>query len=687
MKTLKLLTFLCFSLPFYLLAETPLNDIENRFQPIDVFQLEYASDPQISPDGQKIVYVRSFMDIMKDRRRSNLWIVDYNGRDHRPLTTGNGNDGSPRWSPDGSKLLYASRTDGSSQLYLRWMDTGQTAKLTNLTRSPRGISWSPDGKWIAFSMLVPKSAKPFAKIPPKPKGAEWAKPAKMITKLRYRADGAGYLEDGYTHIFVLSAEGGTPRQLTRGDFNHGGTLSWTPDSQSILFSANRHEEWEYDPVNSEIYQVSLSDGAIQALTDRAGPDGSPVVSPDGKKIAYLGFDDKLQGYQITRLYVMNRDGSDSQLITGDFDRDVGRLFWSGDGKGLFFQYDDQGNGKIGVVSLNGKVQTLTGDVGGLSLGRPYSGGSFSVASNGRFAFTHSRPDHPADLAVGRKGANVHRLTHLNDDLFGHKKLGEVEEMWYESSYDGRKIQGWIAKPPDFNPDKKYPLILEIHGGPFANYGDRFSSEVQLYAAAGYVVLYTNPRGSTSYGHEFGNLIHHNYPGQDFDDLMSGVDAVIAKGYIDEKNLFVTGGSGGGVLTSWIVGHTERFRAAVVAKPVINWYSFVLTSDAYNFFYKYWFPGFPWDHLEHYMKRSPLSYVGQVTTPTMLLTGEVDYRTPISESEQFYQALKLRKVDAALVRIPGASHGIAARPSNLIAKVMHILQWFEKHQASDGETER
>jgi len=221
--------------------------------------------------------------------------------------------------------------------------------------------------------------------------------------------------------------------------------------------------------------------------------------------------------------------------------------------------------------------------------------------------------------------------------------------------------------------------LEIHGGPFASYSPWFAMEIQLYTSAGYVVLYTNPRGSTSYGGEFGNLIHHNYPGEDYDDLMSGVDALIAKGFIDENNLFVTGGSGGGVLSSWIVGKTNRFKAAVVAKPVINWYSFVLYSDGPGFFYKYWFPGLPWENTEHYMKRSPISLVGNVKTPTMLLTGEDDYRTPISESEQFYAALKIQKVDAAMVRIPGASHGIAARPSNLIAKVAAVLSWFEKYR--------
>jgi len=651
---------------------------DEKFQLIDVFQLEYAADPQISTDGQHIVYVRSFMDIMKDRRRSNLWILDADGSDHRPLTSGNENYHSPRWSPDGKRLLYVSGEDGSSQIYCRWMDTGQTAKLTQLTASPGGIAWSADGKNISFNMLVPASTKPFVSMPSKPEGAEWAKPAKVIQKLAYRADGAGYLKDGYFHLFVLSADGGTPRQITSGDYHHGGAR-WTPDGKALIFSSNRHEDWEYQPRNNEIYEVSLSTRDIKALTDRKGPDNSPTISPNGQHIAYLGLDDRFQGYQVTHLYLMNRDGSGKKLITGDFDRDVGNLNWSNDGKGLFFQYDDEGNTKIGWVTLDGKVETLVKDVGGLSIGRPYAAGTYSLADDGAFAFTHSRPDHPAEVAVGYPGTEAKRLTWLNEDLFGHKPLGQVEEIWFDSSYDGRKVQGWIAKPPDFDTSRKYPLILEIHGGPFTNYGDRFSAEVQLYAAAGYVVLYTNPRGSTSYGEEFGNLIHHNYPGQDYDDLMSGVDAVIAKGYVDENQLFVTGGSGGGVLSSWIVGKTNRFSAAVVAKPVINWYSWSLNADGYAFYYQYWFPGPPWEHMEHYMKRSPISLVGNVTTPTMLLTGEVDYRTPISESEQYYQALKIRKVDTALVRIPGASHGIANRPSQLIAKVAHILKWFETYR--------
>jgi dipeptidyl aminopeptidase/acylaminoacyl peptidase len=652
-------------------------------QPMDVFGLEYASDPQIAPDGSRVVYVRSFMDVMKDRRRSNLWVVDADGARHRPLTSGNRSDVSPRWSPSGDRLAWVSSDGDTPQVHVRYTDTGESAVLSRLAEAPRGLRWSPDGRQIAFFMHVPDPVKPFVEPPARPEGAEWAQPPKVVTRLVYRADGEGYLRDGHTQLFVLSADGGTPRQLTDGPFDHEGRLAWTPDGAFILLSANRHEGGEYDPANSEIYEVAVADGKIRALTSRSGPDASPAVSPEGRLVAYLGFDDAVQFYQVTRLYVMNRDGGEPRCLTPELDRDVVSPVWASDGRGLYVQYDDLGTTRIALVSLDGSVTRLAEDVGGTSLDRPYSGGSFSASSNGRIAFTLASPDRPAEVALVRKDTpGARRLTRLNEELLGHRTLGRVEEMHWKSSKDGRDIEGWVMTPPGFDPSRKYPLILEIHGGPVANYGPRFAFELQLFAAAGYVVLYANPRGSDSYGAEFGNLIHHDYPGDDFFDLMSGVDAVVARGFVDERNLFVTGGSGGGVLTAWIVGRTDRFRAAVAAKPVINWYSFVLTADMTSFFYKYWFPGFPWDHESHYMKRSPLSLVGQVKTPTMVMTGEADFRTPISESEQYYQALKLRKVDTALVRVPGASHDIAARPSQLIAKAAHILGWFEKHRLRD-----
>ena len=657
-------------------------EINDRYlKPADVFDMEYASDPRIAPSGSRVVYVRNFFDIMSDRRQSNLWIVNTDETGHRPLTTGKHRDSSPRWSPDESKVAYISNRNGKSQIWVHRMKMGQDEKLTDLLNAPSAIACSPDGKRIAFSMFVANKRGPYVKMPPKPEGAKWAPPPKLITRLQYRRDGSGYVKDGFNQIFVIPAGGGTPRQLTSGPYNHpapsAGSPRWTPDGEAIIFSANRHEDWEYQLRNTEIHEVSVTGRTIKTLTTRFGPDRNPVISPDGTKIAYVGYDDHYEGYQRTRLYLMNRDGS-SQREIGGLDRDVVNPVWSADSKGLFFQYDDQGDTKVVYVSLNGKIENLAGKLGGATLGRPYGRGSFSAAGTSHFAYTWSDPRHPGEVAVGKRdtpGAKV--LTSLNDDLMGHKVLGAVEEVWYESSFDKRKIHGWIVKPPDFDPSRKYPFILEIHGGPRANYGPRFTAEIQLYAAGGYVVLYVNPRGSTSYGSEFAKLIDSGYPSQDHDDLMSGVDAVLAKGYVDPERLFITGGSAGGLLSSWAIGKTNRFRAAVVAKPVMNWFSKELTTDSVDQ-YKYVFGKLPWEDPEKYFKHSPISLVGNIKTPTMVMVGESDHRTPPSEAEQFYQALKLQKVDTVFVRIPGASHGITTRPSNLIGKVAHVLQWFADH---------
>ena len=656
----------------------------NKLSAMDEFQLQLPTDPQISPDGKKIVYVRGFSDPMTDRRYGNLWIINADGTDHRALTTGNRGDASPRWSPDGSRLAYLSDADGKPQIYIRWMDSGQTARITNLEESPSAIAWSPDGKMLSFSALVPGKSPHIADLPSPPAGAKWADPASAYDRLVYRFNGAGYLKPGFMQIFVVSAEGGAPRQVSNGNFPNGGNefgasrATWTPDGKFLLISVNRHPESDHETFDTDVYEFSVADGSVRALTNRKGPDNNPVISPDSKWIAYTGFDDRYQGHQTTKLYLMARNGTGAHAISDKLDRDIASPEWAPDNSGVYFQYNDQGDTKIGFLSPDGTFKKVTDHVA--SSTSAYGGGSFSVSHSGVIAFTYGRTDLPGDVAVNNMGA-MKVLTSVNQQLLDEKKPGHVEEIHYKSSKDNRDIEGWIVQPPNFDAHKKYPLILEIHGGPFGDYGDRFDFEKQVWAAMGYVVLYTNPRGSTSYGEEFANLIHHAYPGDDFDDMNSGVDAVIAKGYIDTSNLFVTGGSGGGVLTAWTIEHTDRYRAAACLYPVINWYSFVLTSDI-PWTAKYWFPGNPWDHTQQYMDRSLTSLLNKVKTPTLLMTGEADYRTPISEAEQFYAGLKLMNIEAVLVRVPEEPHGIGRRPSHHIMKMLYVAGWFEQHKTAN-----
>ena len=654
---------------------------ERTLRNVDVFAMEWALDPRISPDARRIVYLRQELDIMHDRLRTSLWTVNADGGEHRPLLADTGSYSSPRFSPDGTRLAYLATADGrGTELHLYWLDTGQSAVLSNLPYAPGGISWSPDGEYIAFQMFVATEAPVLATPPPKPEGAQWAPPVTVIADYPYRRDGPGYLTAGHTHLFVIPAQGGTPRQLTRGDFDHAGRFAWSPDGETIAFSANRVDD--KDPLESEIWTVGVNSGELNQLTDRNGPDFAPLYSPDGRYLAYLGFDDRGSSTDIAHAYLLDTTSGEVRDLTPDLDRSIDALEWAARANNLHVSYDDRGKRVLATLNPRGGITPLVDDLGSASVGRPYTSGSFSVADNGVVAYTRGSARRPSEVGVIMRRGGPRTLTALNEDLFAQRDAAPVEEIVWASSVGDYTLQGWLVKPPGFDPDRRYPLILEIHGGPHTAYGPHFSPEIQLFAAAGYVVLYTNPRGSTSYGFAFANEIHQNYPGQDYDDLISGVDAAIAKGYIDERQLFVTGGSGGGVLTAWIVGKTDRFRAAAVQKPVINWVSTLLTTDIAGIMSPYWFARWPWEDIGEYWRRSPLSLVGTVTTPTMLITGEEDFRTPMPESEQYFQALKLRGVDTALVRVPERGHNLVARPSHLIAKADSILAWFARYRRTE-----
>ncbi|MGB5172207.1 MAG: S9 family peptidase [Eudoraea sp.] len=648
------------------------------FSYLDVFDLNYVADPQISPNGSWVVYRKMGFDIMNDKAIGNLWMIKSDGSSHQKLTNMEANEFSPEWSPKGDRIAFIRNTEEGAEIYIYWVNTGKAARISQLPFSPSSLSWSPKGDQLAFSMFVKEAPPVLAKIPEKPEGAKWAESPRITDRLYHEADGRGYIPTGYNHIFVISAEGGAPIQLTQGNFHHRGLLSWDKDGSGLYFSGNRNEDWEYDFRNSNIYKVNTLSGKISKVIDTKGPAEVPQVSPNGRSIAYLGYEDKVQAYQVTKLHIVSKDGSDIKTLTKDLDRSITGYQWDANSNGLYISYDDQGNSKIAHISLSGKLTDLAKDMGGTSLGRPYAGGSFSVSENNFIAFTISRPSHPADLAVlNRKDGEQKRITFLNKTLFDYRNLGEVEEIWYNSTIDQRKIQGWIVYPPNYQKDKKYPLLVENHGGPILNYGDRFSAEMQLYAAAGYIVFYPNARGSTSYGEEFGNLLYNNYPGEDYNDVMDGVDHCIKMGIAHEDDLYVTGGSAGGIMTAWMIGRNTRFEAAVVAKPVMNWISKTLVADNYFRYADSRYPGQPWENFEGYWKFSPLSLVGNIETPTMVLVGMEDLRTPPSEAKQLYHALKLRKIETVLVEIPGASHGIANKPSNLITKVAHTLAWFKK----------
>jgi dipeptidyl aminopeptidase/acylaminoacyl peptidase len=648
----------------------------------DYLDWEEVQDPQLSPDGKQVVFTRRWVDKQNDKWESSLWIMNADGARARFLVNG----ASPKWSPDGTRIAYtwtpappapaaAGPSAGSAppsvaQIYTRWMDAeGAVTQLTHLTETPSSLEWSPDGKWLAFTMMVPARNDWKIDMPALPKGAKWTETPRIVQRLNFRTDRQGFLEDGNTHVFLISADnGGTPRQLTSGAYNHGAPR-WMPDGKSIVFSGLRVEDAEYQWRESDIYRVDVPSGAVRQLTRRRGPDLQPTPSPDGRWIAYTGYDSTSDTWVDAKLHIMNADGSGQRVLAGTWDRTPANLTWAHDGSAIYFDAENEGTRNLYVASLNGDVRPVTTGKHMLA--------TTSISPNGMAVGVMSTLTHPSDV-VGfslRQPQSIKWLSAVNEDVLMGKTLATTEEIWYTSK-DGLRIQGWIVKPPDFDASKKYPLMLEIHGGPHGMYNTAFNFARQDHASNGYVTLYTNPRGSTGYGSAFGNAIKYAYPGKDYDDLMAGVDTVLGRGYVDQKNLFVYGCSGGGVLTAWIVGHTNRFAAASSNCPVVNWVSFVGTTDFGSWYYN--FEKLPWVDPSEHLRRSPLMYVGNVTTPTMLMTGVNDLRTPMEQTEQFYRALKLRKIPTAMIRFNDEWHGTSSKPSNFLRTQLYLRSWFNKY---------
>jgi dipeptidyl aminopeptidase/acylaminoacyl peptidase len=647
----------------------------------DYLDYETVADPRISPDGRQVIYTRRWVNRMEDKQESALWIINADGSRNRFLVKG----ANAVWSRDGTRIAYIAEGEPKGpQIFVRWMDAaGGSTQVTTLEHAPADVNWSPDGRQLGFSMFVPKKATWEVGMPKPPEGATWTKAPAVIDRLHYRQDRRGYTDVGFTHLFVVPADGGTPREITSGEWNVGARFDglaaavgwdWSPDGRTIVVEGLDEPDADLRYRDSDLFAIEVVSGARRKLVPERGSWSNPAYSPDGKLVAFAGHPHTRASYEAEALYVVGADGSGMRKLSGSFDRDAEMLEWAPDGSGVYFAANDRGTANIHFAPLSGTPRAITTGTHVLTLGGPPAQGT----AVGVRSAAHEPPDVVrVDLA---RGATT-RLTRVNEDVLTGVTLGEVQEIWFDST-GGTKVQGWIVKPPSFDRTKRYPLVMEIHGGPHSMYSVAFNFMFQSFAANGYVVLYTNPRGSTGYGSAFGNAIERAYPSVDYDDLMAGVDAAIAGGFVDARNMFVGGCSGGGVLSSWVIGHTDRFAAAAVRCPVINWLSFLGQTDIPNFTANFFDAPF-WEKPEQWLKQSPLMYVGHVKTPTLLMTGVLDLRTPMPQTEEYYAALKLRGVPTKLLRFEGEYHGTSSKPSNYMRTILYMLDWYKQHSRAPG----
>ncbi len=674
----------------------------------DLFKFVWAADPQISPNGSQVAFVRVNVNEDKDRYETQIYVVPADGSaPPRPLTSGH-NDGSPRWSPGGREIAFV-RTpepvDGKPkppQIYLISMDGGEARALTDAPKGASSPVWSPDGRTIAFTSTPDTSAKgDSAKKSADSAQKKHVSDVRVITRAQYRWNGGGYTDPtAHTHIWTVPAAIGvtgalpTLRQITFGDFDEGEPV-WSPDGSRLYFTSLRRLEPYYDSKGDELYSVPANGGASVKVASIDGLVGTIAPSPDGKRIAFTGYMNAkpLRFFNQGDLFIVDAaPGSQPRNLTATYDYDVeggltadqhppragsgGGIVWSRDGKSVLVVTTENGRANLKRFSISdGKIDSVTTGSHDVE--------AYSASADGSKIVTLvSTPTNIGDLYI-LEGGSVHpaprQITHVNDGLFSTLDLSAPEEFWYKS-FDGRSIQGWILKPPHFDASKKYPLILEIHGGPNAAYGQTFTHEFLWMAAKGYVVLCTNPRGSTSYGQDFANIIQFHYPGDDYKDLMAGVDEVLKRGYVDSTRMGVTGGSGGGVLTNWTITQTHRFAAAVSQRSIADWSGFWYTAD-FTLFNPTWFRAAPWEDPKGFAQVSPITFVANVTTPLMLIEGEADMRTPPADGgEQMFRALKYLHKPTVMVRFPDETHELSrsGKPWHRVERLRHIVGWFDKY---------
>ena len=701
----------------------------------DLFNFIWIGDTQVSPDGTRVAFVRVTVNEKKEGYSTSIWAVATSGSEASHRLTSGERDSSPRWSPDGKYLVFIRVTekDGkpeAPQLFMLSMAGGDAFGFTNLPKGAGDPRWSPDGKTIAFTsstnpedlakqekkkrkeeelkqaVAAEASASPGkdqekqkpadAAVKQAEADAERESDIHVVTRAVYRGDNEGYYDfKRPQHIWVVPAprnadEKVQPKQLTTGRFDEGGAV-WSKDGAQIYFASLHNDEPYYDRPKTELYSVPAGGGDATKLTTIDMDTGDFGLSPDGKQVAFIASTTQpVNSYTQPDLWVMDlvKDAKPRNLTAG-FDWDVGASvfgdqgpprggggnvpIWAVDGKSIVENFAKEGQTNIGSFDV------ATGAMTEITKGNQAIVRFRGAPDTSRLVYFLSTPTKIGDLFwLDRVSGEARQLTQSNDELLGQLNLTEPEEIRYKS-FDGKMIQAWLQKPPGFDPAKKYPLILNIHGGPHAAYGYIFAHEFQWMAAKGYVVLYPNPRGSTSYGQEFGNVIQFHYPGDDYKDLMLGVDEVVKRGYIDAKKMGVTGGSGGGLLTNWVISHTDRFAAAVSQRDIASWTDWWYTAD-FTLFQSTWFKAPPFQDPEDFKARSPITYINDVKTPSMFILGEHDYRTPPGAGgEQMFRALKFRKIPTVMVKFPNEGHELSRSggPWHRVERLQHIVGWFDK----------